>query len=205
MTKNRPVTSRILVVDDDPVVRNLVVRCLGDADFEVFTAEDADEAMRILAAEDIVLAIIDLIMPGTDGLTLTRDIKASRDIGIIILSGRGEPLERIIGLEVGADDYVAKPFEPRELLARVRSVLRRLPKAGGSQRESDSVPEAVFVFDRWRLDVAARSLTAEDGEAVELTSGEFDLLRALAEHPNRVLSRDQLMDYLHGDRPGSLT
>jgi len=133
-------------------------------------------------------------MPGEDGLTLAREIRASSDVGIIMLTGRGDVLDRIVGLEVGADDYIAKPFHLREVLARVKSVLRR--------REPPTMPsgraDEVIRFEGWRLDVVRRQLVSPTGEDVALTSGEFDLLAALARHPGRVFGREALMDLTRG-------
>ena len=142
------------------------------------------------------MAIVDLMLPDTDGLMLTRKLKEHSDIGVVILSGRGETTEKIIGLEIGADDYLSKPFEPTELLARVRSVLRRL---GQDKTDSLSIESTIFSFDDWRLDLTARTLTSPKETPVELSSGEFNLLRAFVEHPNRVLSRDQLLDLTHAN------
>lgn len=191
--------AHILVVDDDPTVRALVAHCLEDAGYRVTAVADGERGAELAAAEDVRLAVLDVGLPGIDGLSLTRQLRVLTDIGIIILSGRGEPTDRIIGLEIGADDYLAKPFEPRELLARIRSVLRRLP-ARPSRQEAPAAqaPGRTYRFGRWILDPARRSVVAETGEAAGLTSGEFDLLEIFVEHPNRVLSRNQLMDYLHG-------
>ncbi len=197
--------AHILVVDDDPVVRALVSRCLEDAGYRVTALDAGDRVMATVAEQDFALAVVDLTLPGVDGLTLTRQLRARSEIGVIILSGRNEPTERIVGLEVGADDYVGKPFEPRELLARVRSVLRRRPRGDEKPAtEAAGTDASVYAFDRWRLDLARHELRcgerATDTEStVALTSGEFALLRVLVEHPNRVLGREQLLDYLHGN------
>lgn len=199
---NRTVTqpAHILVVDDDPGVRAIVARCLEDAGYRVTTLGDGEQSPRIVAEEGVHLAVLDIGLPGVDGLTLTRQLRVLTDIGIIILSGRDAITEKIIGLEIGADDYLAKPFEPRELLARVRSVLRRLPRPGEGTRTAAAATKPLYRFAGWTLDAARRSVTGETGRAADLTSGEFDLLEVFAEHPNRVLSRNQLMDYLHGNR-----
>ena len=183
----------VLVVDDDPDVLDIVERCLIDGGYNVATADNGPDAMERIQAESFDLAIVDVGLPGTDGLTLTRSFKEHTNIGIIILSGRGDTTDRIVGLEVGADDYVTKPFEPRELLARVRSVLRRV-----NLNEQPEVSEegVGYTFDGWVLDASRRRLSTKSGEAVPLTSGEFDMLLAFVTHPNRVLSRDQLLDLL---------
>lgn len=136
---------------------------------------------------------MDLILPDTDGLSLTRKLKEHSDVGVVILSGRGETTKKVIGLEIGADDYLAKPFEPRELLARLRSVLRRLePKA--PKKEVDF---SGFEFEGWKLDTSAQKLESPDGKPVDISSGEFMLLQVFVEHPNRVLSREQLLEFTH--------
>jgi two-component system phosphate regulon response regulator OmpR len=149
--------------------------------------------MRAKLNDSVDVILLDLVMPGEDGLTLAREIRANSDVGIIMLTGRDDVLDRIVGLEVGADDYIAKPFHLREVLARVKSVLRRRePRAtSGTARE-------VVRFEGWRLDLARRQLVSPTGEAVELTTGEFDLLAALAKHPGRVFGREALMDLTRG-------
>lgn len=191
--------THILVVDDDPAVRAVVAHCLEDAGYQVTAVPDGERCTELAAVEDVRLAVLDVGLPGIDGLSLTRELRVLTDIGIIILSGRSEATDRIIGLEIGADDYLTKPFEPRELLARVRSVLRRLPvRAAAKGPAAQMVAGPIYRFGRWVLDPARRSVTSEAGEPATLTSGEFDLLEIFVEHPNRVLSRNQLMDYLHG-------
>lgn len=195
MTESGEGSAKILVVDDDPDVRDIVERCLKDAGFRVWTAADGSKVFHTISEHGIDLAIIDVMLPDTDGLMLTRKLKEHSSIGVIILSGRGETTEKVIGLEIGADDYIGKPFEPRELLARVRSVLRRLTQT----TEAPSVETTAFTFDDWLLNVTARTLTSPKGEIIELSSGEFNLLKAFVEHPNRVLSRDQLLDFTHAN------
>ena len=191
--------AHILVVDDDPAVRALVAHCLENAGYRVTAVGDGERGAELVADEDVRLAVLDIGLPGIDGLSLTRELRVLTDIGIIILSGRAETTDRIIGLEIGADDYLTKPFEPRELLARVRSVLRRAPgrTAAKDQAQAEGAPRT-YHFGRWILDPSRRSVTSPTGATVALTSGEFDLLEIFVEHPNRVLSRNQLMDYLHG-------
>lgn len=191
MTAETESSAKILVVDDDPDVRDIVERCLSDAGYQVWTHEDGSQVFDAVSEHGI-----DLVLPDTDGLMLTRKLKEHSDIGVVILSGRSETTEKIIGLEVGADDYLSKPFEPRELLARVRSVLRRL---GQDPAAESSAETTIFSFEGWRLEVSARTLTSPKDEPVELSSGEFNLLKAFVEHPNRVLSRDQLLDYTHAN------
>ena len=188
VTANKEPAAKILVVDDDPDVRDIVERCLKDAGYQVWVFADGNGVFEAVDLQGIDLAVIDLVLPDMDGLLLARKLKEHSSVGVIILSGRGETIEKIIGLEVGADDYLAKPFEPLELLARVRSVLRRL----GQPDDDDTTG---FLFEDWRLDVTAWTLVSPKGETVELSSGEFNLLQAFVEHPNKVLSRDQLLDF----------
>jgi two-component system phosphate regulon response regulator OmpR len=183
--------TRILVVDDDASLRELLTDYLRQEGFEVSGVEDGVGMFAWLEEHQADLLILDLMLPGDDGLTLARRLHTRNNIPIIMLSARGEDIDRIVGLEVGADDYLAKPFNPRELLARIRAVLRRRAPAGGRE-ETDA-----FAFGPYRLDIAARQLTRE-GETVTLTGSEFDLLRIFVEHPNQMLHRDRLLDLLKG-------
>jgi two-component system phosphate regulon response regulator OmpR len=150
--------------------------------------------MRAQLNDSVDVILLDVVMPGEDGLTLAREIRAISDVGIIMLTGRDDVLDRIVGLEVGADDYIAMPFHLREVLARVKSVLRRR----GSPRMPSGMADQVIRFEGWRLDVACRQLVSPTGEAVALTTGEFDLLASLARHPGRVFGREALMDLTRG-------
>jgi len=184
--------TRVLVVDDDASLRELLTDYLRREGFEVFGVEDGAAMFDWLQREDADILILDLMLPGEDGLTLARRLRAHSEMPIIMLSARSEDIDRIVGLEVGADDYLAKPFNPRELLARIRAVLRRqVPPAA-----EDAAPQ-MAAFGPYRLDLAARQLT-RDGELVPLTGSEFDLLRIFVEHPNRMLDRDRLLDLLKG-------
>jgi two-component system phosphate regulon response regulator OmpR len=195
--------TRILVVDDDPDLRDLLTGYLAREGFAVAGAEDGRAMDAVLAETGTDLILLDLMLPGEDGLSIARRLQQTTQLPIIMLSARGDEVDRIVGLEVGADDYVAKPFNPRELLARIRAVLRRHALAGvqsGTQpqgTEDGGEDPEVFVFGPYRLDTRCRALT-QDGEAVPLTGGELDLLAALASHPNRVLDRDRLLDLLKG-------
>ena len=184
----------ILIVDDDPGLRELLQQYLSEQGYEVAAVNDGVEMEQHLTQQPADLVILDLMLPGEDGLTLARKLRTQSALPIIMLSARGEDIDRIIGLEVGADDYLAKPFNPRELLARIRAVLRRKESTKPETEEPES---GVFSFDAYKLDVNSH-LLARDGEEVALTAGEFNLLRIFVEHPNRVLSRDVLMDLIKG-------
>ncbi len=188
------IKEHILVVDDDPGLRELLQQYLTEQGYEVAAVNDGGAMEQHLAQQPADLVILDLMLPGEDGLTLARKLRAQGAQPIIMLSARGEDIDRIIGLEVGADDYLAKPFNPRELLARIRAVLRRKESA---KPESEEPASGIFSFGPWRLDVNAHQLVL-NGEEVSLTAGEFNLLRIFVEHPNRVLSRDLLMDLIKG-------
>lgn len=185
---------RILVVDDDPALRELLFAYLTDTGFVVDLAGDGEEMRRVMVRDRPDAIVLDLMLPGEDGLALTRELRAHSRVPILMLSARGEEIDRVVGLEVGADDYLAKPFSPRELLARLRALLRRAQAAPGTAGEKDRESHR---FGPYQLDVAARRLL-RDGQEVELTGAEFDLLKALVERPNRVLSRDVLLDLLKG-------
>jgi DNA-binding response OmpR family regulator len=181
----------ILVVDDDPKLRDLLAQYLGREGFRVRTATDGN-AMDVLIAESPPdLVVLDLMLPGEDGLSIARRLRGGTDIPVIILSARGDEVDRIVGLEVGADDYLAKPFSPRELLARIRAVLRR--------QRIPAVPDETKTvgFGDFTLDLEAQRLLRH-GREVELTAGDFALLEVLVTHPNRVMSRDQLVDRIKG-------
>ncbi len=190
----------ILVVDDDREIRDLLARFLRKHGFRVDTAADGKAMFRVLSAGRFDLVVLDLMLPGEDGLTLCRKVRAESDLPIVMLTAIGEDTDRIVGLEMGADDYLAKPFNPRELLARIRAVLRRAPDM--QRRRPNADPSRALEFQGWALDAGRRSLHAPDGALVELTAGEFDLLLALIEHPGRVLNRDQLLDLTRGREAG---
>lgn len=191
---------RIMVVDDDPDVRGMLQDFLHLHHFEVGMAQSADEARELLAGFAPDLILLDIGLPGEDGLSLARYIREHHDVAIIIVSGAGDTLDRIIGLEVGADDYLTKPFDTRELLARVKSVLRRYRRnadtadtAAESAGRSEAAGELIPV-GRYRLDCTAEVLLDESGEEVPLTRMEYELLHVLAERPNRPLSRDRILN-----------
>jgi two-component system phosphate regulon response regulator OmpR len=183
--------ARLLVVDDDAELRELAQVYLKQQGFDVETVADGTEMDGALASHSFDLIILDLMLPGEDGLSIAKRLKGQLNVPIIIVSAQGEDVDRIVGLEIGADDYIAKPFNPRELLARIRAVLRR------AQNRPAAEPETVTRFGAFELDLNAHRLTRE-GKAVPLTSGEFDLLVILVAHPNKVLDRDRLLDLLTG-------
>jgi two-component system phosphate regulon response regulator OmpR len=181
----------LLVVDDDRETRDLLSLYFGEQGFDVAAVEDGSAMDKWLADHSTDLVILDLMLPGEDGLSLARRLRSDYELPIVMISARGEEVDRIVGLEVGADDYLPKPFNPRELLARIRAVLRR------SVPESGSHPGAVFSFGPFSLDSRRRVLTRY-GEELDLSRSEFELLHVFVEHPNRVLSRDSILDLLSG-------
>lgn len=186
--------AHIVVVDDDPDVRETVAEYLRRNGFAVTEAEGGGALREVMAARPIDLALLDINMPGEDGLTLAREIRGSGPAGIIMLTANSDDLDKIVGLEVGADDYITKPYNPRELLARVKAVLRR---ARGSGDGDTATMGREVQMGRCRLNLDSRKLFEADGTDVPLTSMEYDLLRTFAENPRRVLSRDQLLDLAH--------
>ena len=184
----------ILVVDDQQEICDLVRQYLTDEGFRVSTARDGAGLREELKRGHVDLVILDLMLGGEDGLQLARELRSQSEIGIIILTGRSETVDRIIGLEMGADDYLPKPFHLRELLARVRSVLRRAAARAEAKGGGSGSPGSRARFADWTLDLASRALSSGTGEEVRLTSGEFELLAALVAHANQVLSRDRLLD-----------
>jgi DNA-binding response OmpR family regulator len=186
-------SSRLLVVDDDPELRELTKAYLMKNGFIVNTVESSVGMDEFLATNDVDLLILDLMLPGEHGLAIAKRLKKKKDLPIIIVSAQGEDIDRIVGLEIGADDYLPKPFNPRELLARIRAVLRR----SSGKLEEKEIESSRLVFNDFELDLNAHSLS-RGGEKVSLTSGEFDLLALLAANPNRVLHRDTILDKLTG-------
>lgn len=187
--------THILVVDDHSEIRDLLKRFLEQHGLRVSCARDGKEMKRLLEEREFDLLVLDLMMPGEDGLTLCRELRVKSSLPIIMLTAMGEETDRIIGLEMGADDYLAKPFNPRELLARIKAVMRR------TQAETQPAAETLtrdLRFDRWLLDINRRELVDEDGVGLSLSTAEFDLLKVFLERPQRVLSRDQLLDLARG-------
>ncbi|MCZ7601095.1 MAG: response regulator [Gammaproteobacteria bacterium] len=184
----------ILIVDDDREIRSLLAAYLEKNGYRALTAGDGREMRACLDRHRVDLVVLDLMLPGEDGLDLCRDLRARTSLPVVMLTARGEETDRIVGLEIGADDYVPKPFNPRELLARIRAVLRR----SRALPESALVAGEGYCFGRWRVDTRSRSLRDADDVVVPLSAAEYDLLMVFLTHPGRVLDRDQLMDLTRG-------
>ena len=193
-------TPRILLVEDDREISKLVTRFLGANGFRVDAADNGRAADRILEDAPIDLIVLDLMLPGEDGLSMCRRLRVACQIPILILSAKAEEVDRILGLETGADDYLAKPFNARELLARVKAVLRR--SAARTNAAEDQAPAATYIFQGWQLHTAFRNLFSPEGVKVPVTPAEFYLLVALCQRPRRVLSRDRLIDLTQGRTAG---
>jgi two-component system OmpR family response regulator len=191
-------TAHILVVDDDKEIRTLLSKFLTKNGLRVSLAADGREMRRVLGEAKIDLIVLDVMLPGESGLTLCGQLRATTNTPILMLTAVGEETDRIIGLEMGADDYMPKPFNPRELLARIRAILRRTEDRAAAVVAAEAESDPVFAFDGWNLYPARRQLIDPSGQPVELTGGEFDLLVTLAERPQRVLSRDRLLDLTKG-------
>jgi len=197
--KISPATAHVLVVDDDPLIRQTIVNYLGDYDMQVTALASGREIADVIAREMIDLMILDLKLPGEDGIDIARRIRADSNMPIIMLTGRKEEADRVMALELGADDYLTKPFSPRELLARIRSLLRR-------SRANETVADGLakiraYRFAGWELNVRVRRLKSPQGELIELRNAEFNLLAVFLASPQRVLRREQLltMSHLHND------
>jgi two-component system OmpR family response regulator len=194
---NAPATPHILVVEDDREISALVARYLRGNECRVTLAGDGNEMDRALAESRIDLIVLDLMLPGEDGLSLCRRLRTSSQIPILMLTAKSEEVDRILGLELGADDYLAKPFNPRELLARIRAILRRV-----AAEVPDTDERRRLHFSGWTLDVSLRQVLSPEGARIAVTGAEFDLLHALCLRPGRVLSRDQLLDLTQGRTAG---
>ncbi|MEE4299414.1 MAG: response regulator [Pseudomonadales bacterium] len=186
-------TASILVVDDDAEIRRLVAGYLADQGYRTLTAADTSAAREALTRGDVDLVVLDVMMPGEDGLSLVRDLRTHSELPVIMLTALGDEEDRVAGLELGADDYLAKPFGPRELLARIRTVLRRSRGPSAERGTRDR-----FRFEGWTLDLKRRELLDPAGRLVDLTRGEFDLLAVLVQQPQTVLDRDALLDATRG-------
>ncbi len=192
-------TSFVAIVEDDNEIRALLVSLLAREGFETAGCRTAAEFDRLMERQRIDLAILDVMLPGEDGLSLCRRLRARGEVPVLMVTAKGDDIDRIVGLEIGADDYLAKPFNPRELIARVRAILRR---TRGANRLGPAPPAERYGFAGWTLDAGARALRAPDGAEVELTGGEFDLLLSFVTHAQRVLNRDQLLDWTRGRSAG---
>lgn len=189
----------ILIVDDDREVRDLLSRFLSNNGCRTLAVRDGKEMRRLLADRRIDLIVLDLMLPGEDGLTLCRDLRSRSAIPVIMLTAKGAQTDRIVGLEMGADDYLAKPFDPHELLARIKAVLRRTRGVASHERAANAT---MFKFSGWTVDLTRRRVESPEGLMVDMTASEFDLLVAFLERPQRVLSREQLLDLTRGRDAG---
>jgi two-component system OmpR family response regulator len=191
---SEPAQPHVLVVDDDREIRDLLSRFLAKHGMRVTAARDGVEMMKALAERGIDIVVLDVMMPGEDGLALCRRLRSQSGLPVIMLTAMGEETDRIVGLEMGADDYLAKPFNPRELLARIKAVLRRAQSLPTTQ----TPPGDALRFAGWTLELTTRRLMSSEAREVPLSTGEYDLLYAFLTHPRRVLSRDQLLDLARG-------
>ena len=191
-----PEEARLLLVDDERDIREPLAAYLARNGYKVSKAANAEAARALLAGKEFDLVLLDIMMPGEDGLALTGFIRATTNLPVILLTARAEETDRIVGLELGADDYVTKPFSPRELMARIKAVLRR---SSGESNQRVRAPDAEsFSFGPWILKTGERELVDRDGVAIPLSTGEYNILHAFVTHPRRVLSRDQLLDLTQG-------
>ena len=188
-------SAHIVVVDDDPKIRALLRRAFEPEGFRVSEASGSDTLFALLRSERVDLVTLDLTLRNEDGLDIARRLRAQSRVPIIMVTGKGDMIDRVVGLELGADDYISKPFHVREVLARIRTVLRR---SGTEPAESASQPGTVYRFAGWCLEVSKRELISPEGSLCPLTTAEFDLLVIFVTHPKRVLSRDQIMELLKG-------
>ncbi len=179
----------ILVVEDEPITRDQLVSYFEDEGFRVTSTGSGDEVLPLVTDSDVILILLDIKLPGKDGLTLTREIRTQSDMGIILVTSKLEQIDRILGLESGADDYVTKPFDPRELLSRARNLIRRVHIQQKQRRKNH-----IRAFEGWQLDLNKRELTSPEGEQATLSAGEYQLLLAFMEQAGEVMNRDQLMN-----------
>jgi len=188
----------ILIVDDDREVRALLRAALSAEGFRISEAANGEETMAAIACEPPDLITLDLNLSGEDGLSLARQVRARSNVPMVMITGKGDMIDRVVGLELGADDYIAKPFHVREVLARIRAVLRRYAHGPRSPEQTKTGATERFEFEGWTLDIPRRELMAPSGQLCELTTAEFELLAILVRRPGRVLSRDNIMDLLKG-------
>lgn len=195
--KTTPADIHILIVEDDLASRSLLVSYFENAGYRVSEADNADHLDARIERENVDLVLLDISLPGKDGLTVTRELRANSSVGIILVTSKGDEIDRIVGLELGADDYVTKPFNPRELLVRAKNLLWRMFSADTARKNSNARNPTGYCFEGWQLDPHKRQLTSPEGRQERLPEGEFKLLQTLVNHPGQVLSRDQLMDAIH--------
>ncbi len=188
-------TPRVLIVDDDPLIRDLLQAYLSQEGYDVHCADTAEMAEALLASQEVDLVMLDIRLPGKDGLTLTRELRVRSEVGIILITGRNDEIDRIVGLECGADDYVIKPLNPRELVSRAKNLIRRVRHAQNPQAPTATV-KPVKQFAAWALDTDRRRLIDPDGSETLLTHGEYQLLSVFLRNSGHTLSRDQLMDQI---------
>jgi two-component system, OmpR family, response regulator len=193
-------TTHLAIVDDDPDITTLLGNYLAGQGFRVSRLPSGHALMSLMAIDPPALVLLDLGLPGEDGFAIARRLREHWRCGLVIVTGRGDAVDKVVGLEIGADDYVTKPFDLRELVARIKAVLRRIEQVPPAASTTVSAPAAStsLCFAGWRLDTSARRLLNREGEVVVLTAGEFDLLKVLASHPGRVLSRDFLLEHTRG-------
>jgi len=189
-------TPRVLIVDDDPLIRELLHAYLSREGYEVHCAETAEAADTFLASQAVDLVMLDIRLPGKDGLTLTRELRVRSEVGIILITGRNDEIDRIVGLECGADDYVIKPLNPRELVSRAKNLIRRVRHAQAPQPLAAGAAKPVKQFAAWALDTDRRRLIDDAGNETLLTHGEYQLLSVFLRNSGHTLSRDQLMDQI---------
>jgi two-component system torCAD operon response regulator TorR len=190
-----PIESKILIVDDDELTRQVLSSYFEDAGYQVLCSSTAEEAEKVLALGSVDLILLDIRMPGKDGLTLTRELRTNSEIGIILVTGSQDEVDRLIGLECGADEYVTKPFKPREILVRAKNLIRRV-KLCQQVKLVDNSDYILKAFDRWKLNLVRRQLINEQQNTVQLTEGEFQLLKCLMDHVGQIMSRDQILDQI---------
>jgi len=187
--------AKILVVDDEKLTRQCLSSYFEEEGYRVFCAETAEQAEGILRSEAIDVILLDIRLPGKDGLTLTRELRVHSEVGIILVTGRQDEVDRLIGLECGADEYVTKPFNPREILARAKNLIRRVHHCN-SAKHTSALPQTFKQFERWKLNIHRRQLIDEQQQPTQLTEGEFQLLNCLINHAGQVMSREQILDQI---------
>ena len=187
--------AKIVVVDDDKITRECLRSYFETEGYRVFCAESAEQAEGILRSEAIDVILLDIRLPGKDGLTLTRELRVNSEVGIILVTGRQDDVDRLIGLECGADEYITKPFNPREILARTKNLVRRV-RHGNSAKPSNALAQSFKQFERWKLNTDRRQLINEQQQPTQLTEGEFQLLNCLINHAGHVMTREQILDQI---------